>query len=412
VLETQRRPGEAPIGYIVSAWPRLSETFILNEVFALERLGTPLHIFSIKEPGPAPVHPKVSQVRAKLTRLSAARGWKSALGPSLRLISKHPVRFFRTLLEAWRHRASSGGRRFCQAVSLADQLEREPVAHFHAHFANAPAVVAMFVHTLTGIPYTFTAHAKDIYVKTSPELLGAEIERAEAVVTCTEYNRQYLLSRFSSRCDGKLRRIYHGLDLSEFDFSWPHGSDGEPPVILSVARLVEKKGLSLLIAAAGILSRRGKHIQVEIIGDGSLRPALEAQAAESGLRDRIKFLGAQPHDVVRQAFQRASVFALPCTVAADGDRDGIPNVLLEAMASGTPVVSTPVSGIPELIESGSNGLLVPPENPMLLAEALQRLLGDMEYSERLARAARAKIENEFSMERSASSLAALFRNGR
>src|SRR5712691_4906555 len=178
------------VGYIVSTWPRLSATFILNEVLAVERSGVPLRIF--------------------------------------------------------------------QAGYLAHELWREPVAHLHAHFAHAPAPVAMFTHQLTGIPYTFTAHAKDIYVETAPELLRAEAQRAQAVITCTEYNRQYLSSQIGAASNGKLHCIYHGLDLSQFQFAWPRVSDAGSPVILSVARLVEKKGLSDLIVAAGILRRRGR----------------------------------------------------------------------------------------------------------------------------------------------------------
>src|SRR2546422_10183205 len=206
--------------------------------------------------------------------------------------------------------------------------------------------VAMFTHQLTDIRYTFTAHAKDISVETPPALLRAEAQQAQAVITCTEYNRQYLSTQIGPASDGKLHCIYHGLDLSQFQFAWPRVSDAGPPVILSVARLVEKKGLSDLIVAAGILRRRGRRFQVEIIGNGPLRQALEAQVMQLGLSDRVKLLGVQTYDMVCLAYQRASIFALPCMVTADGDRDGLPNVLLEAMGSGVPVVSTPVSGIP------------------------------------------------------------------
>src|SRR5207302_543403 len=216
-------------------------------------------------------------------------------------------------------------------------LLREPVAHLHAHFAHAPALTAMLTHRMTGIPHTFTAHARDIYVETPPELLRAQAERAQAVITCTEYNRQHL------------------------------------------ARPIGQ--------------------------------ALEAQVMELGLRDRVELLGTHTHDRVRHAYQRASVFALPCVIMADGDRDGIPNVLLEAMASGVPVVSTPVSGIPELIESERDGLLVPPGNPPLLADALDRLLTEPEAGERLARAARAKVEARFARDASAAQLLALFQRG-
>ncbi len=403
MAETDRKP---VVGYLVSAWPRLSETFILNEVLAAERLGTALRLFSLKDPGPAPVHDKVRQVRARLYCLAGSRHLKSAVLPSLRLLSRHPVRYFRTLREVIRHGRRIGKRRFVQAVCLADLLEREPVDHVHAHFANAPAVVAMLVHELTGVPFTFTAHAKDIYVKTPREVLRDEIRRARAVVTCTEYNRQFLkqLEEPEARGTSRLHRIYHGLDLSEFPFGWPHNGVEKPPLILTVARLVEKKGLGELLSAARLLKHRGRCFQVRVIGDGPLRAALEVRTAELGLQDRVEFTGALPHNQVRAAYARASAFALPCVVASDGDRDGIPNVLLEAMASGVPVVSTPVSGIPELIESEREGLLVEPGSARALADALDRLLGDARLCERLVRAGRAKIEESFSLERNCAQL--------
>jgi glycosyltransferase involved in cell wall biosynthesis len=270
----------------------------------------------------------------------------------------------------------------------------------------------MFVHYLTGVPYSFTAHAKDIYVKTTPELLRDEAQTAQAVVTCTEYNRRYMSAQIGADGTEKLHCIYHGLDLSQFKFCCPRALDKEPRVILSVGRLVEKKGLSDLISAAHILRQRDRSFQVEIVGDGPLRTGLEAQVRRLGLDDRVKFAGPLPHDELCRVYQRASLFTLPCVVAADGDRDGIPNVLLEAMASGVPVVSTPVSGIPEVIDSEREGLLVPPNDPTRLADALDRLLHSAELRERLALAARAKIEACFSVEKNSAQLVSLFLAGR
>jgi len=224
----------------------------------------------------------------------------------------------------------------------------------------------------------------------------------------SEYNRRYLLSRMSPGSNGKLCCIDYGLDLSEFSFRWPRASDPGPPTILSVARLVEKKGLGDLILAADILRRQGHRFRVWVIGDGPLRQALEKQVAERGLNDCIILMGAQPHEQVRLAYDRASIFALPCVVAGDGDRDGLPNVLLEAMASGIPVVSTSVVGIPELIDSDRDGLVVPPNDALGLANALAKLLVAPDLRDRLARAARAKIEERFSIDRSAERLVDLF----
>jgi glycosyltransferase involved in cell wall biosynthesis len=269
----------------------------------------------------------------------------------------------------------------------------------------------MFASALTGIPYTFTAHARDIYVDTQHKLLRRQIERASAVVTVSRYNQEHLRTQISPLAGGKVHCIYNGLDLVDFDFRWPRSGARGRPVILSVARLIPKKGLEDLIHAAALLKRKGRAFRVEIIGSGPLREALERLAAELGLGDCVEFLGSQPQQSVSAAYERAAVFALPCIVAGDGDRDGIPTVVLEAMASGVPVVSTPVSGIPELIDDSSDGVLVPPNDPVRLAEALDRLLADPELRDRLARAARDKVESHFVVERSSSQLLKLFHNG-
>jgi glycosyltransferase involved in cell wall biosynthesis len=401
----------ATIGYVVSAWPRLSETFILNEVIGVERLGGRVRIFSVKDPQDGPVHAKVAHVRAPVTYLTMVRNRKAIWRANLRQLFRQPGRYARTLLGTLRYRRWKVLRRFFQASYMAELLRHEPLTHLHAHFANDPALVTMLVHQLTGIPFTFTAHAKDIYVKTPPELLRAQAQRAQAVITCTEYNLRYLSTQVGPEYRDKLHCIYHGLDLSQFGFHVPPVFDGVAPVILSVARLVEKKGLSDLISAADILRLRGRRFQIQIVGDGPQRHRLEAQITQLSLNDRVTLLGALPHEKLCRAYQQVSVFALPCVVAADGDRDGIPNALLEAMASGVPVISTPVSGIPELIHQEREGLLVPPNTPVALADAIDRLLTCPELRERLARAARAKIETYFSVDRSSARLLALFQPG-
>ncbi len=399
------------IAYVVKAWPRLSETFILNEIISLEQRGVPIRIFSVREPDAGPSHSKVAQVRAKVTYLALGPHWREAVLANLRLLCRQPGRYLRLLLEVTAakvvRRRFGPPRHFFQAGYLADILSREPADHLHAHFASTPARVAMLAHRLSGIPYTFTAHAKDIYV-TDPEAFRVKLEGARAVVTCTQYNRDFLSKQYGPLCDGKVHCIYHGLDVSQFNFNSSAKVESAEPVILSVARLVEKKGLGDLIAAADILRRRGRVFQVEIIGSGPQRRTLQAQAERLGLADRVRLPGAQAHETVCLAYQRASVFALPCVIASNGDRDGIPNVLLEAMASGVPVVSTPVSGIPELVESEVDALLVPPNDPAALAEAIDRLLASEDLRNSLARAARAKIESLFSLDASADRLLALF----
>jgi len=400
----QQSNGKPKVGYVVSAWPRLSETFILNEVISVERLGVRLRIFTMKQTEDKVANSKASEVHAPVTCLSTKHNFQAIGRSSVRLFLGQPIRFCQTALRALRYRQKGVFRCFFQATYLADLVVRESLTHLHAHFAHDPTLVTMFAHHLTGVPYSFTAHAKDLYVKTSPELLRAEAQTAGAVVTCTEYNRRYIATQIESASNGKLHCIYHGLDLSQFKFCSPSARDAQPPVILSVARLVEKKGLGDLILAAYLLRKRGRCFRVEIVGDGPLRQSLEAQVGQLGLNDQVNFLGSLPHERLCRLYQRVCLFALPCVVAANGDRDGIPNVLLEAMASGVPVVSTPVSGIPEVICSEVEGLLVPPNSPARLADALNRLLESPQLREQLALAARAKIETCFSIEKNSRQL--------
>src|SRR5256712_7469709 len=206
-LQPEQRP---TIGYVVSTWPRLSQTFVLGEILALEQRGLPVQIFSIKDPGGEPIHAKLAKVRAPVAYLSFRRRRRAILAANLRIARDLPSGYVRTLLLALRYGRLGVLRCFFQAGYLADFLRRGPVTHLHAHFATAPALVAMFTHELVDIPYSFTAHARDIYVDTEPELLRAEAQRARAVITCTEHNRQYLASQIGSSAKRKPHCIFHG----------------------------------------------------------------------------------------------------------------------------------------------------------------------------------------------------------
>lgn len=399
------------VGYIVSTWPRLSQTFVLNEILALERLNTAVRVFSVKTPTDEPVHGDVTRVRARVRYLTFRGNRKSILAANLRLAGKQSSCYFRSLFRALGYFRWGVLKHFFRAAYLAQLLREEPVSRLHAHFATAPARVAMFTHWLTQIPYSFTAHARDIYVDQPPRLLRAEMKFADAVVTVSDYNRRYLCSKISPGENGKVRCIYNGLNLADFKFPPARDLQASQPLILSVGRLIEKKGFGDLLLACNILRKRGRDFRLEIIGAGPHQALLQNQTEHLNLKDKVKFLGAQPQEVVREALGHATVFALACAVSADGDRDGIPTVLMEAMACGTPVVSTLVSGIPELIETGKDGLLVPPNNPLLLADALDHLLHAPEIREQLAQAARAKMEMHFSIHTSAEQLQGLFQGG-
>jgi glycosyltransferase involved in cell wall biosynthesis len=266
----------------------------------------------------------------------------------------------------------------------------------------------MFVHHLTGIPYTFTAHAKDIYFDVKPRLLEAKIRHARAVVTVSEYNRRHLIRLTHPTQAQKVHCVYNGMDLSRYAGCDSVTEEPTVPSILTVARLIDKKGISDLIRACHILRERGRSFRVEIVGKGPLRDSLKTQVHLLGLQNIVRFRGALPQEMVREAYRQAAIFALPCVISEDGDRDGIPTVLLEAMACGLAVVSTGVSGIPELVESGRDGILVQPRNPEMLAEALDRLLSDADLRKQLGAAASKKVARDFSVERSVTELLGLF----
>lgn len=412
------------IAYVLKRYPRLSETFILNEVRALERLGTKLHIFSLMQAERSLAHPTVQEVHALVTYLPAK--WFAA---ALAVLKAHTEmagwarsRYLHSVLLAlwWSVRSRrplSVWKQFLRSGYVASGCRRHSIRHLHAHFANAPATVARLVGVMCDIPYSFTTHAKDLYL-TPQKVLRRRIRSAQFVLTCTRYNLQYLRSFARPEDRDKIHLIYHGIDLAEFDLPTPGGNapengrhDEDAPLILSVGRLVEKKGMTDLIAAFHLLMRRGVRFRSVIVGEGPLRGQLEAQIGDLGLGQSVKLLGAMAHDRLVDFYERASLFALAPRVTANGDRDGIPNVLAEAMAARIPVVTTSVSGIPELIEDGRTGLLVSAADPEALAAAMERLLRDAALRQRLAIAARRKIETGFECWETAKALRNLLPEG-
>ncbi len=396
------RQEAGPVAYVVKRYPRLSETFILNEILAMERLGHELRIFSLLPPEPPPHHPMVAEVRARVTHLpvpipaklmALARahagalmanpgGYRRALAHALRLSARARDK----RLSAWRQ--------FLRAGFFAHTARRARVAHLHAHFANAPSAVAHFVALMTGLPFSFTAHAKDIYL-TPPDLVAQRMRAAKFVVTCTGYNAEHLRGLAPEAGCEKINLVYHGIDLGRFGYRAPPYrflAEGGAPHILSVGRLVAKKGLDDLIEACALLYAENFEFRCTIVGEGPLRAALAAQISAHGLAGRITLMGAITHARLIDLYAGADLFVLPPRIAEDGDRDGIPNVIVEAMAVGVPVVSTLVSGIPEMVIDGETGLLTPPRAPWALAEAMRTLLADAALGRQMARQARANLE--------------------
>jgi glycosyltransferase involved in cell wall biosynthesis len=287
-------------------------------------------------------------------------------------------------------------KQFLRAGFVADRCVRTGVTLLHGHFANAPTQVAWFASAMTGIPYSFTAHAKDLYL-TAPHIIRRHVRGAAFVTTCTGFNADFLRGMVPERDRGKVRLVYHGIDLARLTQRASSGPAlmGGAPLILCVGRLVPKKGLNDLLAACQILHQEGIRFRCMIVGEGPLRSSLEADIERRDLGGLVVLTGAMTHAKLIEIYRKADLFALPSRVIADGDRDGIPNVIAEAMAIGVPVISTSISGIPEIIENGVTGLLVEPESPIQLAAALRDLLGDPELGAALARQARARLAQDF-----------------
>jgi glycosyltransferase involved in cell wall biosynthesis len=396
---TEPRP---KVAYLLKRFPRLSETFILHEVLELERQGVALRLYSIMNPGETIVHADVGRVRAPIRYFPLGpRARHEVFRAHLALLKRHLRRYLSTVGYILRHRPHrTAVKHFLRAGWLAHDLEVAGVSQLHAHFASGPASVARFASMLTGMPYSFTAHAKDIYTA-PPALLAAKMDAASFVITCTEYNAQYLASLVTPSTARRIHRIYHGVDLCKFaptnSDSRINGSSTHTPTILAVGRLVEKKGFPYLIEAMGQLRRRGYDARLQIVGDGEMREPLARQIAAAGLEELVSLLGPRPQEALLDLYRGATLFVLPCIVTDGGDRDGIPNVLVEAMRLGIPVVSTQVSGIPELIKDDQTGLLVPSRDAYALTDALARLLDHQCLRERLADAAAEHVLREFDL---------------
>ncbi|MGD9505866.1 MAG: glycosyltransferase [Syntrophobacteraceae bacterium] len=337
--------------------------------------------------------------------------WMSLLRSNAALWRRLGGRYARSLFgalgRATARRKFATIRHFLQAAHLTEtRLADNPsVVHLHAHFCHTPTSVAFFASELTGLPFSFTAHAKDIYTS-DPEQLRRKIDKAAFVVTCTRYNARRLGSLSSN--GASIHTIYHGIDLDFFSFDPSPSPLSQPFRILTIGRLVPKKGYDVLLAALRLLDAAGMDFEWTQIGDGEIENEVREMVKDFGLGPRTRMLGTLPREEVIDHYRRAHCFALPCKVAENGDRDGIPNVLVESMAVGLPVVSTRVSAIPELVEDGVTGSLVAPEDPEALARAITDVLLHPENHRESVRRARAKVEEDFDNRRNTAHLNALF----
>ncbi|MFQ6016973.1 MAG: glycosyltransferase, partial [Kiloniellaceae bacterium] len=401
------------VAIVLKGYPRLSETFIAQEIRALERRGLPLRLYSLRHPTDPAVHPVHREVAAPVSYLPeylkdaprrVLRGWWRA-----RRMAGYGAARRTFLRDLARDRTVNRLRRFGQACTLAAELPAD-VIRLYAHFLHTPASVARYAALMTGLPWCGSAHAKDIW--TMPDWEKREkLEDADWLVTCSAIGRDHLAGL--APAPSKVGLVYHGLDFSRLpappaarprrDGSLPDA----PVILLSVGRAVEKKGYHDLLDGLARLPG-ALHWRLVHIGGGPLGPALQTRAATLGLAGRIDWLGLQPQEAVLEQYRRADLFVLASRVARNGDRDGLPNVLMEAQSQGLACLSTTVSAIPELIESGTTGLLVPPGDPAALAAGLARLIREPATRARLGAAGSRRVRERFAMTAGIDALAARF----
>jgi glycosyltransferase involved in cell wall biosynthesis len=402
-----------PVAFVLKGYPRLSETFIAQEILALEQRGLDILIVSLRrpsEPARHPVHRAIRAARLYLPEYLYQEPWRVLRGWLAARRRPGYARARRAFLaDLLRDATPNRIRRFGQALVLARELPAG-IGHLHAHFLHTPASVARYAALILGLAWTVSAHAKDIWTIPDWEKRRKLADAAWAV-TCSESGRRHLAAL--AACPECVALCYHGLDLARFPPPPPRlsGGDGSDPrrpvVLLSVGRLVAKKGYDDLLAALallpGALAWRFIHI-----GAGGERPRLLKLAERLGLAGRIAWRGALPQPEVLAAYREADIFVLASKIAKDGDRDGLPNVLMEAQSQGLPCVATTVSGIPELLRHGQEGLLAPPGDPARLAALLASLIRDPARRLRLGAAGKERVGRAFDMRAGIADLAQRF----
>jgi len=407
MVQPEDKNMDLKIAYLAPELGTLTSTFVYREIAAHRAAGLSVTPFSTHRPTEtvrsAEAAPLIQET-AYLYNIPKQRLLSAAIGAALR----RPVRFLSTVTTALRDACCAKVPappdrakmlwHFIVGCALAGRLYKSGITHIHAHFGHVPAAIAMYAAQVAGISFSFTVHANDIFER--PTALREKASRSAFVACISEYHRQYLIER---GCPvAKVRIVHCGLNLDDYPCH-PH-ERVHPPRLFSVGRFVEKKGFHILIEALAILKQEKIPFRMTIVGNGPLFDSIRQSAGRAELTEYVHFLGSRPQEEVRTLLNNADLFVLPCVVARSGDRDGIPVALMEAMAIGVPVISTPVAGIPELIQQEHNGLLVKPGDAADLAQAIKTLLKNPRYARQLSENARRTIEKEFDIRHNAAML--------
>lgn len=396
------------VGYIMSRFPKLTETFILNEILAMRKQGVEIEIYPLLRENQKVVHAETLQ----LVEHAHFHPFISIpiIKAHLHYLSNSPVKYFRVLTEVLK--GTFGSLNFFvgalgifpKSVRFAYEMAQSNVQHVHAHFATHPTVAALIVHRLTGIPFSFTAHGSDLHKER--RMLARKVAASRFAVTISDYNRDMMVKESGEVSRAKIKVVHCGVEPEFFQFEPVKQNDIFQ--ILCVASFEEVKGHKYLIQACERLARLGYEFECHFVGEGPLRSTIEKQIDRSECAARVHVHGGKPRNEVLAFLKQADVKVLASVMTANGKREGIPVVLMEAMACGVPVISSRISGIPELVEHGVSGFLVAPRNVEAISKALERLIQDTQLRHSLSKKARAKIEAEFNLHKNARELRCLF----
>lgn len=389
-----------PFAYLFERFPSFGQTFCYREVAELYRQGIAAPIFSIRNPKDEPAQdwdertvrrvqylPEEKELLEDVQRASKKRRLTPAIIGAL---------------DEWGRRTDF--LRLYQAVYVGLRLQEAGISHVHAHFAGMAARTALWIARFFPITFSFTAHANDVFAPRKFEIgLDKLADASRVIITETDYSEKFLRERFPERAD-RIHRIYNGLNLAEFGHA---NFSSDPPLIVAIGRLIAKKGFASLIRACALLVKRGRSFRCEIFGEGPLENELRAQIEELGLRELVQLPGPKPQHELRERLANASVFVLSSVPEADGGMDNLPTVIMEAMATGLPVVSTRIGGIPEMVVDNETGFLVQPEDAVALAEAIERVTNDGSLGQKLGQAGYERAQKLFSIEKNVKELCAL-----
>jgi len=390
--------------YLFERFPSFGQTFCYREVVEIVRQGITPPIFSIRNPSDEPPQDWDARI---VNRVHYLPEEKELLDDVRRASKKQNLDSeIIDALDEWGRRTDF--LRLYQAVYVGLRLREMGIGHVHAHFMGMAARTAFWIHKFFPITFSFTAHANDIFAPRNFEVgLVKLVDAARVIVTVSAYAKKFLQERFPERA-ARIRHIYNGLNLAEFGRT--HFSCN-PPLILGVGRLIAKKGFADLIRACGLIAERGKSFRCEIIGEGPLEDELRGQIERLNLQDRVALSGARPMGEVRRRLIAANVFVLPSIIDPDGGMDNLPTVIMEAMATGLPIVSTTIGGIPEMVVENETGFLVQPEDAVALADEIEKVINDHSLGRELGQAGYERAQTLFSIEKNMRQLCALICSG-